>query len=315
MKYALIGDIHANLPAFRGVLNDAKKQGVDGYIFLGDYCTCFPYDNEVLAAICSCPNAYFIKGNHEDYLLDRYPQKPALHSGGQFEAVDWACKHLTENNFFFLQGLPRQISIETSGAPTIYAAHRIEDWIQDTVLSELTSCTLVSGVEQGAAGVEDIPGFIHRLIAGDKQLEKQVCSLPPGVYVAGHTHVQWQWAGTKHLFINPGACGLALDFSPRAAYAVLEQAGEGWSAGLKQIEYDFNLLYNEPRYIEYAAAVPVWAHLIRKELETASRQVNPFLSFAEQYATEIEDLRRPFTQETWNRAFEAYCASLKGGCP
>ena len=46
MKYAVISDIHGNLPALKVVLADAEKQGADAYIFGGDYCLSGPYPNE-----------------------------------------------------------------------------------------------------------------------------------------------------------------------------------------------------------------------------------------------------------------------------
>ncbi|MDR2569870.1 MAG: metallophosphoesterase family protein, partial [Oscillospiraceae bacterium] len=42
MKYAIISDIHGNLDSLLAVLNDAKNYNVDKYIFVGDYCACFP---------------------------------------------------------------------------------------------------------------------------------------------------------------------------------------------------------------------------------------------------------------------------------
>ncbi len=33
MKYALISDIHSNMPALSAVLEDAKQMGVDKYVF------------------------------------------------------------------------------------------------------------------------------------------------------------------------------------------------------------------------------------------------------------------------------------------
>ena len=37
MKYALISDIHGNLPALQATMADAKRRGVDCFVFLGDY--------------------------------------------------------------------------------------------------------------------------------------------------------------------------------------------------------------------------------------------------------------------------------------
>jgi len=51
MKYALISDIHGNIDALKAVLADAKRNNVQHYIFLGDYCIGLAYPNEVLNCI------------------------------------------------------------------------------------------------------------------------------------------------------------------------------------------------------------------------------------------------------------------------
>lgn len=51
MKYALISDIHGNLPALKAVINDARENKVDHFIFLGDYCIGLGYPNEVVDCI------------------------------------------------------------------------------------------------------------------------------------------------------------------------------------------------------------------------------------------------------------------------
>ncbi|MCL2322126.1 MAG: hypothetical protein FWC47_08490 [Oscillospiraceae bacterium] len=51
IKYALISGIHGNLPALEAVIEDAIKNNVDQYVFLGDYCISLAYPNEVLNCI------------------------------------------------------------------------------------------------------------------------------------------------------------------------------------------------------------------------------------------------------------------------
>ena len=45
MKYAIISDIHGNLPALKAVLEDAKNQNITHYLFAGDYCLSWPWSN------------------------------------------------------------------------------------------------------------------------------------------------------------------------------------------------------------------------------------------------------------------------------
>jgi diadenosine tetraphosphatase ApaH/serine/threonine PP2A family protein phosphatase len=49
----------------------------------------------------------------------------------------------------------------------------------------------------------------------------------------GHTHIQYALKVDKTIVINPGSVGLPRDGDPRAAYAIMSQAG----IELKRVEY------------------------------------------------------------------------------
>ena len=42
MRFAIISDIHGNLHALNAVLEDARKNNAEEYIFVGDYCLSRP---------------------------------------------------------------------------------------------------------------------------------------------------------------------------------------------------------------------------------------------------------------------------------
>ncbi|MCL2372294.1 MAG: metallophosphoesterase [Defluviitaleaceae bacterium] len=51
MTYAIISDIHGNLPAFEAVLADARAYNVDMYLLVGDYTNGFPWGAGVIKRI------------------------------------------------------------------------------------------------------------------------------------------------------------------------------------------------------------------------------------------------------------------------
>ena len=69
MKVAVISDIHGNYDAFSEVLKACEKEGVQEYLFLGDYIGYY-YDAKKVWNIVKKLSNHIIKGNHEDLLKD-----------------------------------------------------------------------------------------------------------------------------------------------------------------------------------------------------------------------------------------------------
>ncbi len=65
MKFAIFGDIHANLEALEAVLEDTKQQGVTDYICMGDIVGYNANPAECLEIVreMNCP---VVKGNHDE---------------------------------------------------------------------------------------------------------------------------------------------------------------------------------------------------------------------------------------------------------
>ena len=68
MRFAIISDIHGNLPALDMVLEDANNNNIDNSIFVGDYCLSNPYPNECIQRIRCLDKKHIIRGNEEKYL-------------------------------------------------------------------------------------------------------------------------------------------------------------------------------------------------------------------------------------------------------
>ena len=95
MKYALISDIHGNLPALKAVINDARENKVDHFIFLGDYCIGLGYPNEVVDCIRTTRSSYIVSGNEDEVFLNYLTICQSV-AKGQFEAIPWVYNVLAE---------------------------------------------------------------------------------------------------------------------------------------------------------------------------------------------------------------------------
>lgn len=87
MKFAIISDIHGNLPALDAVIEDAEKCGVDSYIFAGDYCISNPCPDECISRIRAIANKYVVRDNEEKYLEKLVGQDPTTWTDGQMQVT------------------------------------------------------------------------------------------------------------------------------------------------------------------------------------------------------------------------------------
>src|SRR5205807_5858186 len=92
MKFAIIADIHANLDAFKVVLEDIKQQKCTHYACLGDVVGYNANPKECLDIVRRM-NIPCVKGNHDEYCstdgpLDGFNPAAA-------EAVNWTRKQLS----------------------------------------------------------------------------------------------------------------------------------------------------------------------------------------------------------------------------
>lgn len=70
MNWAVISDVHGNLPALEAVLADSGSEA-GGFICLGDVVNYGPWSNECLELIVSLPGIVFLEGNHEALFLGK----------------------------------------------------------------------------------------------------------------------------------------------------------------------------------------------------------------------------------------------------
>ncbi|MCX7869517.1 MAG: metallophosphoesterase, partial [Terrimicrobiaceae bacterium] len=74
MRFAVFGDIHANLHALEAVLEDARAAGCTHHVCMGDIVGYNAFPRECLAIIrdLSCPT---VKGNHDEQASMRGDQE------------------------------------------------------------------------------------------------------------------------------------------------------------------------------------------------------------------------------------------------
>src|SRR6266436_7078759 len=215
MRFAIFGDIHANLEAFEAVLADAEKEGCDRNICLGDI---VGYNADPKACLdkvreLKCP---IVKGNHDDYAstlnsLDNF--NPLAES-----AIRWTRDRLSEEDKTFLRDLPLVNEVESF---TIVHATLDSPGDWGYVLNQLDAAASFSRQDRQVCFF----GHTHspRLFVKDGS-------------VVGFPLTEVKIEPTKQYFINVGSVGQPRDGDWRAAYAIYDLDSK--KVTLRRLKYD-----------------------------------------------------------------------------
>ena len=312
MKYAIISDIHGNLPALRAVLQDAQAQGADTLLFAGDYYTNSPWPNEVIELVQALGAGRTIAGNEEGHLPRLAAEDPAGWMDGQFSALYWSYNTITPENRAFLSSLPDTLDI-ADPCGDLHIAHASTAFIGDVEKETLYCDRIALAFADKTMTREALLIHARAALADSEALPAHLDALADGVYIFGHTHVQWHARLGGKLLINAGSCGLCLDGIPGAAYTLLEVDAAGWRVQERRVPYDLPGVLRDLKASPLYAQARVWSEVVMAELETGYGHVLLFLRFAETYAQGIGDPVRPFTHATWAAAHAAWRDSLQAG--
>ena len=222
MRYALISDIHANLPALRAVLDDiAARAGIDRTYHLGDLVGYAPWPNETVALLKDA-RIDGIAGNYDSTTATDYE-----HCGCRYEdahqaelshlSYEWTRRNCSDETRLELGRLPFRLDLRPLGGhlsgQTVILVHGTP-----------TLNTLY--------WTEDRPdGFCLRMaeVAGAKRGD---------VICFGHTHKPWHREVAGVHFVNTGSVGRPKDGDPRAGYVLLETGGEQPTIEFIRVAYD-----------------------------------------------------------------------------
>ncbi len=246
-RYALISDIHGNTIALDAVLNAVKEQ-VDGYWILGDLCA-IGYDPVgVLERLDALPNALFVRGNADRYLVTGERPNPTFDAAAKNPALIPTLAEVA-GNFAWTQGY-----LEARGWL---------DWLKKMPLEQ--RLTLPDGTRvllvHAAPGTDDGHGL--NLALTDEELQAEIDGCEADLVCVGHFHMpmdrkltpsppatlpqgargentERKGGFTNNVIrvINPGSVSNPVGQDLRAAYAILTADERGYKVEYYRVEYD-----------------------------------------------------------------------------
>ena len=324
MRFAVLSDIHGNHPALLKVLKDAKERGIDHFIIAGDYCLSGAWPNECIETLKEIPNKQIIRGNEERYLENLIGKDQSKWTDGQMQISYWNYRNIQTKNLDYILSLPQNVDFECNGMK-IHVAHASDAFIGEYEFGQFGPGVLAKKYEKMNVTPDILQKDIAEILDNDPVFAEKVNALEEGIYIFGHSHVQWSYkAKDKNLLlINPGSCGLPLDaIEGSIPYSILTipedfntqlsnsqaQSGGDYAITLEQIRLPFS----KEDYVEqlklttqYTEA-SVWSKVITYELLTAREHLTFFLQFADRYANDHGDHERPFSVKTWEEAYKAW---------
>lgn len=222
MRYALISDIHGNLPALDAVLADIDaRTDIASTWHLGDLVGYSPWPNEVVARLAE-RGITGVSGNYDSTVAFAYkhcgcrsesPRQEEL----AHQSFAWTCAHTSVPTKRALAALPYRLDLRPLGGhvagPTVTLVHA-------TPVNSLVYVT------------EDRPdSFLLR--------QAELAHLKAGDVLAfGHTHKPWTRVVDGIRFINTGSVGRPKDGDWRAGYVLLDVGDGDTRVEFVRVEYD-----------------------------------------------------------------------------
>lgn len=211
MKIAIIGDVHANLPALDAVLEHAHQRDVDAIWNLGDFVGYSAFPDEVVRrlrqdGVVNVIGNYDLKVLSYPYNKDKWRKARPPEKG---VSVRWAYRHLSGKSRHHLGALPRDEPLKLKG--------------RSVLLTHASPAAIDESLRPRTPG---------------RRLRKLAKEARADLIAVGHSHQPFTREVGSARFINPGSVGRPDDGDPRASYAILSLTKKRLKVKHYRLDYD-----------------------------------------------------------------------------
>lgn len=275
MKIAVLSDIHGNYIALQKCIDYAISNGIDTFIFLGDYVGELAYPQKTMEIIYSLKEKYdcfFVKGNKEDYWLD-YRANGEMgwnECDSTTGSLYYTYNNLTQKDLEFFKSLSHTAEIEFDQFPSLIICHGSPQRVNEKLLS--------NNEKTFAIMEENISSYI----------------------LCGHSHVQGKIEHKGKVVLNAGAVGVSLHGDGKAQFLILEGAKQKWAYEFISLEYDVEKVITDLHISGLVKKAPAWCKVTEHLLRTGE------ISHGTVLAKTMEFCRKETGECNWPNIPEKY---------
>jgi hypothetical protein len=248
-SFAVIADIHGNLPALEAVLADLERVQPDRIVIAGDFVNRGPQSRAVLERLLPL-NLPAISGNHDTWLaaLTRGQGRPEEWERSWWTPVRLAMGELTAEWIAWLEALPSTMRLNLPGTAPVRIVHGSPRHSREG-MGRMTPNGII---------VEALAGIEEPLVIG------------------AHIHYPFQrFVGDQQVVVI-GAVGCPFNGDINAQYGLFHWEVGSWRFEHRSIPYDHQPLYDAWRAGGYLADGSLASELMMREHETARTHYVPF---------------------------------------
>ena len=233
MTFAVLADIHSNRIALEACVKEARKRHAEAFLFLGDYLGELAFPERTLEALEALSRQFpctFIRGNKEDYWIDRFHGRnedwvwEAGKSGSGM--LKYVYDRLTPAQIEAFGKMPVSMTLRFPGFPDFVICHG-SPWHTDESLRE---------------DLAEAP--VRRL-----ETELTLC---------GHFHIQSLYIREGKRVVNPGAVGMPIGSGGRTQFMMLSGHDGKWETEFLTLPYDRERVIREMDEEKLYEQAPGW---------------------------------------------------------
>ena len=210
MRIAVFADIHGNIYAFEKMLDCLKKETVDLYVFCGDICGYYYYQNEIIDVLREMDNMICVAGNHDRLFLrildDEDFGTEYMNQYGKSSSL--LKESVKKENLEFIENMPDRYVLDDHEIAIFHGS----PW------------DYLNGYVYPTDSLERFEGLSYKYI------------------LLGHTHYPMNRSINSIEVVNPGSCGQPRDCT-ELSYAILDlQKG---SVRFRRVKYDVDSMIRD----------------------------------------------------------------------